>query len=183
MYQLQEIKHIRRKLGITQAKLAEMSGVSQSLIAKIESGKVDPGYTRALKIFTSLDQYSANGGRKAEDVMVEDLITIPEDRTVGEAVRIMNDKSISQLPVTRGNEIVGSISDGLLVGKVASGSEVSGILGKKVFEIMDEPFPTVSANTPLELVAKILSYYNAVLVYRHNRRPGIITRSDLLRKS
>lgn len=183
MYQLQEIRHIRRKLGITQARLAEISGVSQSLIAKIESGKVDPAYTRAIKIFDSLDQYSTGGGKKASDIMVEDLVTVSERETVAEAVRLMNERSISQLPVVRGNEIVGSISDGLLVGKVAAGTDVNGILGKRVSEIMDEPFPTVSTTAPVELVAKILSYYNAVLVYRQGGRPGIITRSDLLRKS
>ncbi|MBI2079314.1 helix-turn-helix domain-containing protein, partial [Candidatus Micrarchaeota archaeon] len=39
---------LRRKLGITQKELAKLAGVSQSLIAKIEMGKIDPAYSKVL---------------------------------------------------------------------------------------------------------------------------------------
>jgi len=51
---LSYIKKMRKKFGLTQAKLAKMAGVSQSLIAKIESEKIDPSYKIAKKIFTVL---------------------------------------------------------------------------------------------------------------------------------
>jgi len=35
-YELEEIKEIRKKFGLTQNELANRAGVSQSLIAKIE---------------------------------------------------------------------------------------------------------------------------------------------------
>jgi len=38
-YELEEVKKIRKKLGLTQTELANRAGVSQSLIAKIEKQK------------------------------------------------------------------------------------------------------------------------------------------------
>ena len=53
-YELEEIKKIRKKLGMTQTELANRAGVSQSLIAKIESARIDPTYTKTQKIFAAL---------------------------------------------------------------------------------------------------------------------------------
>ena len=45
MHNLDEISKLRKKLGISQSELSELSGVSQSLIAKLEAKKIDPSYT------------------------------------------------------------------------------------------------------------------------------------------
>ena len=50
-YELSEIKKIRKNLGLTQTQLSKRANVSQSLIAKIESGKIDPTFTKTKKIF------------------------------------------------------------------------------------------------------------------------------------
>ena len=41
---IKEIKHNRMLLGLTQKDLASKTGISQSIIAKIESNKVSPSY-------------------------------------------------------------------------------------------------------------------------------------------
>lgn len=48
---------------------------------------------------------------KAHHVMVKNVITIEEDVALEEAARIMADKKIGCLPVMRGEELVGIISD------------------------------------------------------------------------
>lgn len=48
---------------------------------------------------------------KAHHVMVRDVITIGEDVALEEAARIMADRKIGCLPVMRGEELVGIISD------------------------------------------------------------------------
>ena len=54
-YELSEVKVIRKKLGLTQGELAKAAGVSQSLIAKIESTKIDPTYSKVKLIFHALE--------------------------------------------------------------------------------------------------------------------------------
>ncbi|MEM3267720.1 MAG: CBS domain-containing protein, partial [Conexivisphaerales archaeon] len=121
-------------------------------------------------------------GKKAGDIMVKDLITIAYDASVEDAVKIMNEKAVSQLPVIKNGDVVGGITDKVLVSRVASGNSLDAVLKRKVHEVMQEPFPTVSREAPLDLVAKVLNYYNAVLVYDNGKPVGIITRTDLLKK-
>ncbi len=49
---------------------------------------------------------------KVDDVMSKDPITITEDTVVEEAARIMVDNDVNGLPVMRGKELVGVITDG-----------------------------------------------------------------------
>jgi predicted transcriptional regulator len=53
---LEEIAQKRRLLGLKQAELAKLAGVSQSLIAKLESGKIDSSYTKVKTIFEALEK-------------------------------------------------------------------------------------------------------------------------------
>ncbi|MBI2647565.1 helix-turn-helix domain-containing protein, partial [Candidatus Woesearchaeota archaeon] len=55
-YELVEVKKIRKKLELTQTQLANRAGVSQSLIAKVESGRIDPTYSKTKKIFSALSE-------------------------------------------------------------------------------------------------------------------------------
>lgn len=48
---------------------------------------------------------------KVSDVMVKDVITAAEDMPVEEAARLMADNKISSLPVLRGEEVVGIITE------------------------------------------------------------------------
>ena len=49
-----QLKKIRVQLGITQSELARVAGVSQSLIAKLESGLVDPSFSTMKAISEAL---------------------------------------------------------------------------------------------------------------------------------
>ena len=48
------IKPTRLKIGLTQHKLASLTGVSTSMINQIESGRCQPSYATAKKIFEVL---------------------------------------------------------------------------------------------------------------------------------
>ena len=48
---LETIKRQREKLHVSQKKLANMTGVSTSMINQIESGRSKPSYDTAKKIF------------------------------------------------------------------------------------------------------------------------------------
>jgi len=68
---LTEIKQLRRKYHLNQKELAQRAEVSQSLIAKIEAGKVEPSYSKAKLIFEALDQL-----REKEEVKAKDIANI-----------------------------------------------------------------------------------------------------------
>jgi acetoin utilization protein AcuB len=57
---------------------------------------------------------------KARNIMVKDVVTITEDTPFEEAARIMADKKIGCLPVMRGDELVGIISDNDLFNTMVS---------------------------------------------------------------
>jgi len=56
---LEDIAKRRRQLGLKQSELAKMAGVSQSLIAKLESGTIDSSYTKVKTIFDVLERLEA----------------------------------------------------------------------------------------------------------------------------
>ena len=53
---LEEVAQKRKMLNLTQKQLAKLAGVSQSLIAKLESKKIDPSYTKVKAIFDALER-------------------------------------------------------------------------------------------------------------------------------
>lgn len=57
---------------------------------------------------------------KARNIMVKDVVTITEDTPFEEAARIMADKKIGCLPVMRGDELIGIISDNDLFNTMVS---------------------------------------------------------------
>src|SRR5208282_5193013 len=53
---ISQIASFRRRLGVTQKRIAIESGVSQSLISKIEAGRVMPTYENAKLIIDALER-------------------------------------------------------------------------------------------------------------------------------
>jgi CBS domain-containing protein len=47
----------------------------------------------------------------ADEIMTSDVTTVDERATLGQALEIMQEKSIRHLPVVRGRELVGILSD------------------------------------------------------------------------
>src|SRR4051812_25477057 len=106
------------------------------------------------------------------------VISVGPGTTVRQALRLMSQHDISQLPVMDGVNCVGSVSDWSLSAK---GLENSKLLDATVSEVMDAPFPVVDGEQAVDAVAKLLSKSNpAVLVRSNGHVRGIITRSDML---
>ena len=53
----EELRLLRIRAGLTQAELAKKAGVSQSLIARIESGKVNPRVSTLMRIYQALEEF------------------------------------------------------------------------------------------------------------------------------
>ncbi len=173
-YELEEIKKIRKKLGMTQTDLANRAGVSQSLIAKIESGRIDPTYTKTKKIFTALSELEKKEEIKAEQLMTNKIISITPDAPIKEAIAKMKKFQISQLPVIDENKLIGLVSESTILDALLSSK------GKLVREVMQEVPPIVSKTTSIQVVSNLLKHFPMVMVSEEGKLVGLITKSDLL---
>ncbi len=178
MEDLKWIASQRRKLGLTQHRLASLSGVSQSLIAKIESGRVDAAYSKVRAIIGALSASSATQEKTARQIMHAPVHTIPQEETLHAVAKTMRRLSISQLPVTDGKGLVGSISEEAILSHFSSDPRKTASL--RVSDAMGEAFPTALASTPISAVASLLRHHPAVLVMEKGKASGIITKADLL---
>src|SRR5207245_9674946 len=71
-----QLKRLRLQLGMTQARLAREAGVSQSLIAKIEAGMVDPALSSLKANSEVLSSSRATAEKKAADVISSHLSSV-----------------------------------------------------------------------------------------------------------
>lgn len=179
MYDVERIGKIRKQLGLTQKQLANLAGVSQSLIAKIESGKIDPAYSKVMQIMTALESKHSKAKKTAEQIMTPHIISVAPSDNLHKAITIMRSKDISQLPVFQEGKCVGSLRDSMIVDLMAArGAELNAIL---VGEVMADSFPVIPANSVVDIVVQLLHHYRAVLVEKDGRLAGIITRANLLK--
>ena len=175
-YELSEIKKIRKTLGLTQTDLAKRANVSQSLIAKIESGKIDPTFTKTKKIFDALNDLENKEEIKAEELMNRKVVSISPVDSIKESVGKMKKFEISQMPVLDGHNVVGLVSESTLL------DALMGNKSKKIADIMEESPPTVSKTASVKVVSSLLKHYPIVLVSESGKLVGLITKADLLAK-
>lgn len=174
---------MRRELGLTQKALAAMAGVSQSLIAKIEGGLVQPSYANVKKLVVCLE---AEKARRHPPVTVgkvcaKTIVWAEAGDSVREAAALMRRHGYSQLPVRRRGVSVGSLSDKLLSEVLATAERPQVVAVQRVEEIMGEPFPQVPEATPLKVASVLLQFSPAVLVVRESEPVGMLTKADLLK--
>src|SRR3989338_6057175 len=119
-YELHEIKKIRKSLGLTQTDLAKRANVSQSLIAKIESGKIDPTFTKTKRIFETLTDLEKKEEVKAEELMNKKIISVTPNNDIKESINKMKKFGISQMPVIDDHKVIGLVSESTLLDALIS---------------------------------------------------------------
>ena len=174
--ELSEIKIKRKRLGITQSELAAKAGVSQSLVAKIESASIVPSYENAKRIFDFFDSLSEQSQARAADFMSKKVIGISPVDSVKAAVRTMKRNAVSQLPVIDKNKLVGLVSESTILNALLDSK------ASHVVDIMQEAPPIVSKATSINVVSNLLKHYPLVVVSEGGKLVGLITKSDLLGK-
>lgn len=173
---------MRIRLGFSQSKVAELAGVTQAYIAKIEAGKADPRFSTLERISKALEQAKEEGQRVLSGrIMSSPIVSTKPTDKIKRAVKIMKTHDISQLPVLDRDVQVGSISEANIVQEIASGENMSKLLRRNVSEIMDEPFPTVGKDADINVVYQLLEHGSAVLVVEHGKPVGIVTKADIFK--
>ncbi len=171
------IKKRRQKAGITQQQLAKEAGVSQSLIAKIESGLIDPAYSKVEKIKEALTRTERKEELKAKQVMNKKVwLAKPSDNII-EAVKLMSSKEISQMPVIDKNNIIGLMTEKSVLERIEEN-----ISQTKVKEVMEDAPPIIEEETPVSVLNELLKHYPIIVVRKKGELKGVVTKSDIIRK-
>lgn len=175
----EELKKRRIHLNLTQNELARLAGVSQPLIARIESGDVDPRLSTLSKICDAFDVMEKQRV-KAGDIMHAPVIQTHPDSSVEEAVDIMEKEGFSQVPVTENGVPVGSISSDMVVHSMTE-QDTAKLSHMKVREIMGSSFPTVSRDTIVSTISHLLQQSPAVMVVEQGKVVGVVTQHDVMK--
>ncbi|WP_337170293.1 pyridoxal-phosphate dependent enzyme [Gemmatimonas aurantiaca] len=113
-----------------------------------------------------------------KDTSAPAIVSVAPGTTVRQAIRLMALHNVSQVPVMDGTVCVGSAAESQLTSQSLADPKV---LDQTVSDVMDQPFPIVEADQPVESVAKLLSKSNrAVLMRKDGVIQGIVTRFDVL---
>lgn len=108
-----------------------------------------------------------------------ELITIDQNDTVENAVKLMNKMDISQLPVTNSGRIVGSLNESLLYAKVISNPEIK---SQKIESVMQPAFPFVDISAHVDSLAAMITDKNPAVLVKDFKldKTYIITRYDII---
>ena len=114
---------------------------------------------------------------------VPDLLYVQPEDSARDAISLMNEHGVSQLPVAKGEmplaaaEVMGSVSE-LRLMDLAFDAEA--VLDKTVEDIMSGPLPTIGAGQPVAMAVEMLESTAALLVLDGGRPRAVISRTDVL---
>ncbi len=176
----EELRRLRKIAGLTQKELASRAKVSQSLIARIEGGQVDPRLSTLQKILAAI--ITLEEKKMVKDIMHTPVISVGVDDRVGKAVDLMKRYDVSQLPVLRGKRVVGSIQEATIVKRLLLSREPRKIYTSLVQDVMEEPFVTINQSASIDDALTILGQGNPALLVLDEKGEtvGIITKIDIM---
>jgi cystathionine beta-synthase len=153
----------------------------------------DGGRGYLSKIFndTWMNQYGfleRTGERQVGDVLtaktaageIPPFVTVRTAQTVRDAIALLHEHRVSQLPVVGedGGAVVGSVGERGLLKAAIDNPE---LMGTEIASVMEPAFPRVATTTPVREAIELLSGDQQALIVADQERPvGIVTRADLL---
>jgi cystathionine beta-synthase len=119
----------------------------------------------------------------ARDASLPTLVHTHPDETVQEAIAILREYGVSQMPVIKHEppvvlaEVVGGVTERELMDAAFADSSM---LDRFVSEVMGSPLPTIGAGEQVQVAVGRLEAAPALLVLDRGHPVGVITRSDVL---
>ncbi len=182
---VQELGKMRKSLGISQKDVANACGLSQSYIARMEKGDINPTYDNVKKIYSYLTSHADKTKSidlVASKIMTRNVIVCNPSDYVIKALDVMKEKGVSQIPViTDDGRITGTISESDINEILIRGVSPESLKKMSVSKIMSSPLPQLPMDTPVSAIYPMLRFSNAVLIMDGISLKGIITKADILK--
>ena len=125
-----------------------------------------------------LDEEILTAGDLVKDHEGRPLVTVFAEELVSHAIGKMRKFGISQIPVIKDNEFVGSIDDSVIYQTLVEQPELR---DAAISSIMGPVFPVVKSGTHLEELCKLINKHTpAVLVEMEDGTKHIVTRYDII---
>jgi cystathionine beta-synthase len=119
--------------------------------------------------------------RKRDSGEFPSLVTVEPQFRVREAVALLHEHRVSQLPVVSPHDattMIGAIGER---GLLRHAAQDPNMLDAEIRAVMEPPFPSVAAEDSVREAVELLSGdVQALLVTRDGRAEGLVTRTDLL---
>ena len=147
-------------------------------------GKVfDDGWLARYGFLGQREELTVGDVLRGKSGQLPDLVHTHPGETIAEAVAILREYAVSQMPVVRAEppvmaaEVAGSVSERDLVDKLFAGSAR---LADRVENHMADPLPVIGSGEPVRAAVEQLHQADAVLVQEDGKPVGVLTRHDLL---
>ncbi len=105
------------------------------------------------------------------------LVVVHKSDTIKDAIALMNEKSVSQIPVMEEGQVVGSLTDNKLLLKIIENPELK---DATVDQVMEDSMHFVALDSTLDVLSSMVEKEKAVLVRDEAHRVHIITKHDIL---
>ncbi len=120
---------------------------------------------------------------RGKDGALPDLVHTHPQETLRDAIEILREYGVSQMPVVgaeppvMAGEVAGAVTERDLLSAVFEGRAS---LADPVSAHMGDPFPLIGSGEPISAATKALSESDALMVVEEGKPIGVITRHDLL---
>jgi len=153
------------------------SGVGDSVVVTEADGRL-VGILTERDIFGQLVGTGVDLDQPVETYMNTSPHTLRLDATVRDAIELMRQRDLSQLPVKRDGRLVGCISENQAIDLLFRRDDLATL---RVEEVMGPPLPVLPADTPAEEIASMLSRgVKAVIVDKGRGELVVLTKFDLI---
>jgi len=105
------------------------------------------------------------------------LVVVNKTDKIKDAIALMNNKSVSQIPVMEDGQVIGSITDNKLLLKIIENPELK---DATVAQVMEDSMHFVALDSTLDVLSSMVEREKAVLVRDEMHRVHIITKHDIL---
>ncbi len=194
--EINEIKQIRDRMGLSLRKFAKECDLSASWINQVESGAIpDPSYLKMKKIFDMYENKKHVKQQTAEELCIprkefrkptdsklkKYMISFKIGDLITDVNKTMQTHGISQIPVLKKNHCIGMITIQMVM-NLSKDADLSKIKIHPDMFTDEVPPIEVPVQTPLNTLRRVLNFSEYILVTKEGIIYGILVREDLVKQ-